>query len=120
MRTRGSWRVIEHLRLVKDLLPEIRTETVRSVQVHCSTEELRQLVMHGDECKSRRITRLEFNENIDIAFRHKIIAQHRAEKGEFTDMVAPAELGNFILRDFDSYTHRFNLANIRVFTSACC
>ena len=51
------------------------------------------------------IPRLELDEHIDIALRTKIVSQHGAEKGESTDMVPAAKLGNLLSINCDVQTH---------------
>gem|GEM_PF-6707994 len=47
------------------------------------------------------MTGFKFNQNVNVAIRPKILAQNRAEKGKFSDMVLPAKFSNLLLRDKD-------------------
>ena len=62
-------------------------------------EQLRQLGGHADESESRRPSRRELDQNVDVAVRPEIFPQRRAEYGEFHDVVRAAELGQTAMVD---------------------
>ncbi len=40
--------------------------------------------------------RLELHQNVDVAVESGVLTQDRAEKGQLTDVMAPAKLGNIL------------------------
>jgi len=47
---------------------------MRCVEVDFATQYLRKFVLHPEEGEARDMARLEFNQNIYVAFRSKVIA----------------------------------------------
>jgi hypothetical protein len=48
---------------------------------------------------------LEFNQDINITLGFEILPQYRAEKGQFLDMMPPAEIRNFLAAYYDDACH---------------
>jgi WD40 repeat protein len=44
-------------------------------------QESRELALDGDEVQAGNVTWLEFDQDVDVAVRSKIVAKHRAEQG---------------------------------------
>jgi len=78
------------------------------MQVDFAPEHRRELVLYIDECKPRNMTGLELDEHVDVAGRSEIVAQHRAEQGEASDMPSTAELGDPLRIDCNPGRHEQN------------
>ena len=98
-RTVLSCRDIQILRLGKNFVAKIVAQEPRGVEVDFSEEQGAQLVLHGEEIQSGRLTRLEFDEDVHVAICPEIIAQHGAEQSKPANVVAPAELSDSVLRN---------------------
>src|SRR5688572_16719374 len=84
---------IRNLGLCEHLIPEVRAQEPRGVQVDLAAEDAAQLLLHGEEAQPGDVPRLEFNENVHVAIRPEIVPQHRPEEAEPADVIPPAELG---------------------------
>jgi hypothetical protein len=68
-------------RFAKDFLAEIGAQEARREQVDLSSQKFGKLHFHSDVLeKIGSFRRLELDENVDIALRTKVVAQHGAEK----------------------------------------
>src|SRR5438128_1053354 len=90
-RSRSSSFGIEKLRLREHLPSEIRTEETRRIEVDPSAENLAQLVLHREERQARRVSWLEFDEDVDVALGPKLRSQDRSEESEPADVVRLAK-----------------------------
>src|ERR1043165_1041185 len=88
-RSRSSRRGVQLLRLAKDLVPEVLAEEAGRVQVYLPAEQSGQFALHREEREAGRVAGLELDQNVDVAIRPKVLAQHRAEQRQTRD-VAPA------------------------------
>jgi hypothetical protein len=51
------------------------------------------------------LVRLKLDEDIHIAVRPEVLTEHRAEEGEFADVMSVAEVGNVLPIDGNLWTH---------------
>ena len=60
--------------------------------------------LHGDKIKETPMgVGGKGHENIDIAFRAKVVSQSRAKKGQFSDLPPATKVGEFVLRKLKRY-----------------
>ena len=79
-------------------------------QVHLAPEEPPQVFLHRHQVEQApRCARREGHENVEVAVRPEIVAQHRPEEGELRDLPAPAEVGKRSVIDRDAGAHRVNI-----------
>lgn len=93
----GTWsffRILDFRRF-HDFLAEVPAQVCGSAQIDLpASEQIRQLQLHAcDTKKSGDMIRLEFDQQVDVAIRTKIIPQGRAENRQPPDPVALAETG---------------------------
>lgn len=67
-------------RFGKYFFAEVAAQTGGGVQVHSSSQQFAQIVLHPEKCESWRMTWLELNQYVHIAIWPKIVAKHRPEK----------------------------------------
>src|SRR5258706_13709227 len=85
---------IHFLRLCQDLVAEVLAQLLRGSEVDAPAEDLCQFLRDVEEREARGLARLELDQNVHVAVRPEVVAQDRAEEGEPTDVMAPAEVGD--------------------------
>src|SRR5438105_132672 len=90
---------IDRLRRVENLSPADRIAASLDRRprdkIDAASDDGREILIHRREVfKSPGRLRREDIEEVQIAFRREIVADKRAEDREFSDLPAPAELGN--------------------------
>ncbi len=78
------------------------------MQIDPASDHPCQFILHGDELKPGCVSGIELHQNVHVAVRPEIIAQHRAEQGQPPDMMPPAEVSYSWLRDGKSFSHGFD------------
>src|SRR6185295_1302371 len=74
-------------------------QELRGHQIHGpASEERGELVLETNETQSRHVSGLELDEHVDVALGPEILPQDGAEQGQPADVIAPAELGELVLR----------------------
>jgi hypothetical protein len=66
----------------QDLIANPRIQELRCHHVHApALQESGDLALDGDEVQAGNVTRLEFDQYVDVAIWSKIVAKYRAEQG---------------------------------------
>jgi hypothetical protein len=81
-----------------DPITEVRTEELGGVQVHFPAQQFGQFLFHRKECQAWSVVGLKLHQYIQIAVGPSIAVQHRAEDGEFADMMPSAKFRDRTLR----------------------
>lgn len=90
-------RSINHLRRTEDgLAPEIVLACLKpssADQINLSPEDFTELLMHVDHIKQCVLRgRVEFHQDIDVAFGAEVFSERGAEDGEFAYLPSAAEV----------------------------
>jgi len=93
---------IEHLGLIQDALTEIAAQVPGKPEIRFPPDHLGKFALHIHQFEETDSgTRFKLQQHVDIAVRTKIVPQHRAEKGQFADMMPPTERGDLFGIDQD-------------------
>jgi hypothetical protein len=68
-------------------------------EVDLPSRQTGKLAFHGHDIEARHMARFEFDQDIDIAVPAETMAEDRAEKRQFPDMIPAAEFGYFCFGD---------------------
>ena len=90
---------ILNFRFFQYRVAEIAAQVLRRAEVDFATEHPGQFQLHtGESNKTGDTVRLELDEDVDIAVWSEIGPQGRAEDGQPTNAMRPAERFNLVLR----------------------
>ena len=93
-RTIGSWRDILNLCRRHCLLAEGGTQECRGIEVNFPSQQFREFPFHPKEFEPRHVSRFELDEDINVARRREVLAQHRTEQRQSMDVPMPANPAN--------------------------
>jgi len=86
---------------------EVAAQVLGSPEIDLAPEYPAELDLHGGESKKTDPGPIiKIHEDVDVALGTEITAKNRPEKGELPDSVTPAEIGDRLLRYFNSRIHR--------------
>jgi hypothetical protein len=89
---RSLCRDIVRLRVPQHLVSEVRTQEAFGVEVYRSPEQCGKLPLYPCEPnKTHGTDRFEFYQNIDVAIRSEILAEHRSKKSQSPDVMLSTE-----------------------------
>lgn len=101
-RIRSAFDSILRHRPFENLTPEISAQISRRSEIHPAAEQLRQLDLQpGHSEQTRRSSRLEFGQKIDIAVRPETIPQDRAIERQPPNVVPLTKSGDALSRKLD-------------------
>src|SRR5260370_1741245 len=101
---------IQFLGFGQHLVAKVFTELVRSLQISAPAQDVGELFLHRKVGEARGVPLIELDEHIYVAVRGEVVAEYRAEKGQATNMMAPAEVDDAIVRDVDAHPPRGHAA----------
>src|SRR5438552_7768574 len=85
------------------LVAKVLTELVRRLQISAPAQDVGELFLHREVGEAGGLALLELDKHIYVAIRREVVAEYRAEKGQAANMMAPAEVDDAIVRDFDAH-----------------
>lgn len=97
----GSRSDVERLCFRQHAAPEVRTQTLRGVQIDPSAKQQGKFLLHVEERETRGMAGLEFDQDIDIALGTEILTGHRAKEGQSPDVVLLVERSDSAIIDSD-------------------
>src|SRR6266403_1728483 len=97
---------IQFLGFGQHLVAKVFTELARSLQIGAPAQDVGELFLNRKVGEARGVPLVELDEHIYGAVRGEVVAKYRAEKGQATNMMAPAEVDDAIVRDCDAHPPR--------------
>lgn len=89
-----------------DPVAEVAAQLVRSAQVDLTADHLGELTLHPGQAEvTRSLAGLELDQHVHVGIRPKVAAQHRPEQRQPADVIAAAELRDFLVVQHDLGTH---------------
>ena len=70
--------------------------------------------MYGNEVKPGHVPRLELDEHVHVGLGAEVVTQHGAEQRQPADVMAMAELGDLLARNWDATGHAVRIADYKV------
>jgi hypothetical protein len=83
----------------------VRLEESGREEVDLPAEHPFEFLLHANEAKAGRLAFLELDEDVHIACGTEVVAYHRTEEVEVTNVVATAEVGERLSVDLDAKAH---------------
>ena len=68
------------------------------VQIDAASKQLAELILHTEECQTRRVPGLKIDKDIDVAVSAQVFAQARSEERQSANVMPLAEICDRDLR----------------------